>query len=422
MLLLLSLWACSDPGILTQEAVVSEAISTVITVEFETEEPVIARVDFGPDEALGLSTSPGAEPTTTHRFTLLRPADAETWWQPVVLDGDKERGGDVEVTTTGSLPAELPSFSVEGTHDRWHAVPVIGALSAPLILDPDGEVVWYWLDDRGLDTYRVRIDGDSVVYNAASVSGDPADDSVLVRVALDGSWEEEVPVPLLAHDFVLLPDGGIGAIAVEYRGEGEDEIRGDKLVEVHEGEVTDVWSTWDCFDPETTPGDEHGWTFANALDYDQATDAYMLGMRAQSTIQRIPRSDLSCDWSVGGQAGTIEVTEGRPFLHQHQFELLDDDHLLVFDNDGTSGTSRAVEYALDLQAGTAEQVWEYVPSPNIYTFVLGDVARLPDGDTLITWSVAGQIDRVSAEGEVEWTLNAGMGFALGFDTIYDQVP
>ena len=46
-----------------------------------------------------------------------------------------------------------------------------------------------------------------MIYNAASVSGDPADDSVLVKVALDGSSEEEIVVPLLAHDFVEHPDG-----------------------------------------------------------------------------------------------------------------------------------------------------------------------------------------------------------------------
>jgi len=183
-----------------------------------------------------------------------------------------------------------------------------------------------------------------------------------------------------------------------------------------------VWSAWDCYDPALIPGDEHGWTFANALDISPEGEAWFLGMRAFSTIQRIDRTTGACGWSVGGKAGTIDVVEGLPFLHQHQFELLDGDHLLVFDNDGQSWASRAVEYALDVDAGTAREVWSYTASPSIYSFVLGDVKRLEGGDTLVTWSVAGQIDRVDPTGEVMWQLNTELGYALGFDTIYAELP
>jgi len=71
---------------------------------------------------------------------------------------------------------------------------VLGNTTAVTIIDPAGEVVWYHTEDRDLDFYRARLslDGTSVLYNAASVSGDPAEDSELVRVALDGSGAHEV--------------------------------------------------------------------------------------------------------------------------------------------------------------------------------------------------------------------------------------
>jgi hypothetical protein len=120
----------------------------------------------------------------------------------------------------------------------------------------------------------------------------------------------------------------------------------------------------------------------------------------------------------GTHGATIEPDNSSDiFQHQHQFEVLEDS-FLVFDNDGsTNPTSRVLEYRLDPDSGTAEQIWSYVPDPNLYTFVLGDVNRFDDGDTLITWSVLGQIDRVSDSGSVGWTLNTSIGYIFGFNNV-----
>src|SRR5690606_10508309 len=137
-------------------------------------------------------------------------------------------------------------------HDQYTLVPVLGNTTAITIISPEGEIVWYHRDERDLEFFRARLslDGKSVIYNAASVSGDPSDESELVRVALDGSETSSIPVPLLAHDFVEHEDGTIGAIVVEYRDFEGTEIRGDSIVEIDEdGELETVWSAWDCFDP-----------------------------------------------------------------------------------------------------------------------------------------------------------------------------
>jgi hypothetical protein len=144
--------------------------------------------------------------------------------------------------------------------------------TAVTIINPEEEVVWYHTDNRELDFYRARLstDGESLLYNAASVSGDPADNSELVRVSLDGSVSSSIAIPLLVHDFVEHPDGTLAAIVVEYRDFDGTSLRGDKNVEVDDdGGVATVWSAWDCFDPAQEEGDniEHGWAFANALDY-----------------------------------------------------------------------------------------------------------------------------------------------------------
>lgn len=406
-------------------ATVSPTISTVVHVSWTTSEATTGYVEYGPTDALGMQTPLEKMAGTEHTAALLGlKAGTEYFYRVVLWDGDEAATSPVSSVSTGYLPTVLPGLSLTGSgHDQYTLVPLLGATTAATIIDPDGNIVWYHLEERDLDVYRVRLanDGKSILYNAGSVSGDPADNSELVRVQLDGSGQTAIPLPLLAHDFVELPDGTMTAIVVEYRDVEGVQVRGDKLVEVApDGTQTQVWSAWDCFDPALHPVDEmaHGWTFANALDYDSAEDVYYLGMRNFSSITRINRQTGACEWVLGQTASTLTFASGTPpFLHQHQFQV-NGDRLLVFDNEGSPGdVSRVVEYQLDLVAGTATRVWDYKSNPTVYTFVLGEPTRLPDGDTFVNWSAAGQIERVAPDGTSKWKLNSGAGYAFGFNTL-----
>ena len=412
--------------ILDLAAVVSEDIVTVVTVNWETDNPTGCHVDYGPAGSRSLETPPDSPDSLVHEQTLLGlPASTEIEYQVQCTEGVVS---EVQSITTGNLPSELPGIDVTGSgHQRYMAVPLIGNTTAATVLDPDGNIVWYTIDNRELDIYRVRLSGDGqgVIYNAASVSGDPAEDSEIVRVSFDGSERTTIPVPLLAHDFVELPDGTLAAIVVEYRDFQGEDLRGDQIVEIDlDGTQRVVWSAWDCWDPAEVSGTdtEFGWTWANALDYDAGEDAYYLSIRNFSTIVKIDRSSGECLWGLSGAAGTLELAGGSsPFLHEHQFQVLEDT-IVVFDNDGAGGTrSRVIEYAYDVDAGTAEEVWSYSPEPSIYSFVLGDVTRMDDGDTLVTWATLGQIQQVTPDHETVWQLNTDLGYALGFNEILETL-
>ena len=304
-------------------------------------------------------------------------------------------------------------------------LPVLGSPIGLVILDPEGNFLWWHFEERGLDVYRamLSVDGESVLYNAASVSGDPSEESQIMRVSLDGGTVEAIDVPLLAHEFVEHPDGTIGAMVVHYEGEGEDEIKGDSIVEIApDGTQTTIWTSWDCFDPDEHVGDdqEYGWTFANSLDYDPDTEDYFISLRNFSTVVQVHRSG-GCGWSFGDVGATIEASSGSgQFLHSHQFEILDDS-FLIFDNDGAlDPESRVLEYAFDPDADSAEQIWEYTTDPSVFSFVLGDVWRFDDGDTLVTWSVNGLIERVDDD-VAEWTVQADFGHAFGFNTVREDL-
>ncbi len=423
-------------GISELQATVSEVIPTVVTVSWKTDTALTGHVVFGASGEL--STPEETVASTEHSAILLGlPASTDAEWTVVMSDGHSETG----VVNTGTLPNTLPSVTATGTHDEYTVTSVLGGVTGPAILDPQGRFVWFYPDSHGLDVYRARLarDGKSVLYNAANVSGTPSDSSVIVRVSLDGTEESEIPVPLLAHDFVEMEDGSIVAMAVEFRDAGSDtgdtgaasQIRGDKLVQIApDGTQTDLWSSWDCFDPATDIGTDQdaGWTFANSLEYDATSDggsgAFELSLRNFSSITHIPRvpptSGSRCDWTFGTTAAT--VTPDVPFLHSHQFQLLhanttnDVGSMLIFDNAGMGNASRAIEYSFDPAQPVAHKIWEYDPSPSIFTFVLGDVARLDGGDTVVDFAVSGEIDRVTPAGAVAWRVNTALGYGFGFMT------
>jgi hypothetical protein len=410
-------------------AEVADKVATVVKVGWTTATPSTGYVEYGPTAALGLRTPAETTATTSHAAILLGlTANTVYHYRAVTMDGSAPVAGDAVTIRTGNLPLGLPILTTTGTgQSGFIVVPVVGMAVAVVILNGNGDIVWYHKDDRKLDFYRARLarDGKSVLYNAAKISGDPSPDSAIVRVALDGTEVSSVPIPFLAHDFVEHPDGTLGALAIEYRDFQGTAIAGNKIVEVApDGTQRTVWTSWDCFDPAAITGDDlqQGWTFANALDYDAAANVYYVGMRNFSSIARINRQTRACEWVLGLGAPTLTFAPGAPrFLHQHQFQVRGN-HVLVMDNDGAPGNaSRILEYELDLVARTATSVGSYTSNPSVYTFVFGEPLRFDDGTTFINWGAAGQMERLDPSGMSTWKLNTNVGYAFGFHTLVDSL-
>jgi hypothetical protein len=85
---------------------------------------------------------------------------------------------------------------------------------------------------------------------------------------------------------------------------------------------------------------------------------------------------------------------------QHQPTLLDNGHLLVFDNEGAGGRSRVVE----IDPLTQQQHWSFADDAThpLYSKTCGSCQRLASGNTLITESDNGRAIEVSPGGEIVW--------------------
>lgn len=388
---------------------------TVVRVTWRTASPDAGYVTFSVEGEPERRTPVEAEPTTEHEALLVGlPAESSVSFEVSLGDGSATEAGSV---STGTLPEALPTFALEGApDDRWRSIPLLDASTDDVhvvVLDPQYRIVWSHVDTRGSSVFRSRVrrDGTGVWYASTLIGGEPAESSAIVSVSWDGT-EQVFPVPWLAHDFVELQDGTIATLVYETR----DEVQGNAIVLLKADGSTEVaWSTFDCFDPAIHTGDdpEHGWTHTNALDYDEARDTFIVGMRNLGTIVEVDRGSGTCGDAFGGTGGTVAL-DGSAFYHQHQFERIPSG-LLVFDNDGAPGNeSRVLEYSYTQGDTEAVLLRTFRADPPLYSFILGDVYRSADQQTTITWSVEGVIDRYDIDGQRTMRVTPEPKYVLGF--------
>ncbi len=420
-----------DPAGLSVQVEVSPAIVTVVTVSWSTDSSSSGTVSWG----LGDDRSQARESAsgTDHEVQLRGLVSSTEYGYTVVSTTEGE--DPVEVSgnfTTGDLPPAIQQIGMSLVEDGggdadggWLFTPLVSGEEHPIILDRDGNVVWYH-EDFVIPSPRIlavkpSCDGQSVWFNSI----DAADDGIMmawvVRVSWDGTVVEHFEVLQHNHTFVEIPDGVVAMLYHDFQPVEDDDIRGDRIMEMApDGTMTQIWSVWDHFeytDDVYLPGT--GWTHANALEYIPDEDAYYVGLRNLDCIVKVDRATGETLWVYGGPHTDFDFDGVPPFAEQHEFQLLDDS-ILIFDNGTVSRNySQAVEVSLDTDSMHGEVLWNYTTDPTLFVPAGGDVHRLPSGNTLVTWSTAGQIDETTPEGDLVWRLNTDLGAGI-FYTIWQE--
>jgi hypothetical protein len=409
----------------------ADAIPTVLTVSFTTDAADPGWVSFGPSGEVGWRATATSTGDGSWEAVLVGlPAGTESW----VTVGAGATEGPTTTLTTDAAPAWIDLLDTsEGTPTPGLLVVGVSAAdgNGAAILDTQGRPVWWYLTPTGVvgsirTRARLSPDRSEVWFNAFNVgpAGGIGDgESVLVRVAIDGSTSELVSTPYAHHDFVLHADGTLAWIDADEREIDGLPIRGDRIRErAPDGTERVVWSAWDTFtyDPRVTnDGEDVWWTMCNHLEYDATTDTYTIGARNLGVITHIDRATGTVLWTAGTQATTYATDD--VFVMQHGFDVLDHG-LLVFDN-GPFGDldSRAARYIFDDTTGTAALAWQYHADPAIYSFVMGDVHHLADDGVRVVFSTQGVVHEVDADGELVADFSWEPGTVIGFAEVWDSL-
>jgi hypothetical protein len=134
-------------------------------------------------------------------------------------------------------------------------------------------------------------------------------------------------------------------------------------------------------------------------------------------------------WQFGGNCSGAPAPKCATATWQvnHGHQLLDTGDFLFFSN-GTFGRSSSPSQAFEFTLSTsgamsATQVNAYKSSGNEHSDSLGDVQRLPNGNTIVTFSNNGLIQELDSSWSVVQTLKAtSFGYSDWRQTLYGPPP
>jgi hypothetical protein len=132
----------------------------------------------------------------------------------------------------------------------------------------------------------------------------------------------------------------------------------------------------------------------------------LLDDRLTDRLPAFRSGSVLVSWPTFDAIGVIDLEAERVtwalsgmFVFQHDPTVLDNGHLLVFDNRGDQGQSKVIE----LDPVTQEVVWAYRGSENAFATKTGGAnQRLPNGNTLIVETDYGRAFEVTPDREIVW--------------------
>lgn len=130
------------------------------------------------------------------------------------------------------------------------------------------------------------------------------------------------------------------------------------------------------------------WTHMNAVEMD--TDGnIMVSSRHFDEITKINRTDSSVMWRLGGKGNQFTfINDSIQFLSQHDIRRIANGHITLFDNGRKLNPihpAAAKEYDLDENLLTATLVWSHREADTVYSRSQGNVQRLANGNTLVSY-------------------------------------
>jgi hypothetical protein len=277
------------------------------------------------------------------------------------------------------------------------------------IIDADGEMVWFF--PGPLNTCRAQMDYEGntmwmITCNPINEIGE------LRSVSMDGA-QVSMNVPGFDgahHDLTVMPGGKVAALVWSTP---DNEPPSDLVIRTPDGQVTSAFTIGsniylsDLF-------------HADAVHYNLSDDSFTISDRDPNVIVKVSSVGVP-QWQLGGMCdGAPTGTHCSPqsWLVNHGHHLLDDGTLLLFNNTETYYAAHVLEFQIDdTPSGLATTMLrDYTGTANSPT--LGDVQRLPGGNTLVTYSNAGTIVELDPSWNVVQTFTVRAGYSNWRPTLY----
>lgn len=339
--------------------------------------------------------------------------------------------------TINQLPDYFPNqidliYIDEDKYSQGINLIALNDIYSTITVDKNGEPVWFFdlenFEDNSFYAFELLPNG-----NIVGNSEIPSPSGYGYEINLDGDVVFKTDSYGHHHEFIKSSKNtyfGMRNDAIYEQNHCDDPINeyvyweGDNFIEYDlDGNIIWEWSTLDYlnhsdFNPSFCDGTNPNvidWTHANSVIFDQNTNSVYLSLRNISRIINVDYDSGDINWQIGQEEfmnDTSNVSIDFTFSGQHSLRLLENGHILLFDNHSylDPENSKCVEFSFDTDENEFSLEWEYVLPDNMFSHFRGECERMENGNTVISTGNDGQLLEVTNSMNVVWDLelkNAG---------------
>ncbi len=293
----------------------------------------------------------------------------------------------------------------------------LGAISADVLVDNEGDVVWYNLYDTIVRRSFTWTERNTILsgYDTArlveyDIYGNSILDINLKQVGVKNSIHHEV----LFNDkdeIVALTFDSVKMDLRKFGGNQDQYIRADGVIRLkNTGEKLWEWNLLDGYDPKqnlnSTFDPKQSLGHANSMTIDK-DGHYIISFRDFSQVWKVNSNDGTVIWKLG-KGGDFEMPEESYFIAQHSIHFNKFGELMMFDNGEKTKrpNSRVLRFTLDEDSMKAKLVRKVVLPIELSAYKMCSAELVDDDKYLVcTSSKNGIITIVNNQGDILWRVN-----------------
>jgi hypothetical protein len=306
----------------------------------------------------------------------------------------------------------------------------------PMILEPDGALVWFKPVPTGVNTADLRVqqyEGKPVLtwWEGQIIDGHGRGDDYIVNSAYEPVATVHAGNGLQAdlHEFDLTPQGTALISAYEpihwslsSVGGPSDGLLDDCVVQEIDVRTGLVMFEWHALGhiplsysyapvPHLT-GAVYDYFHLNSIQ-PQADGDLLIGARNTWAAYMISTTNGGLVWRLGGKRSSFTFGPGVRFAWEHDAELLPEGNVSIFDDEASppeSNQSRAIVLALNQTEHTATLARQLVhPGTRILTQSQGNAQPLPEDEEFVGWGEVGYASEFSTAGALSFDMHLPPG-------------
>jgi hypothetical protein len=322
--------------------------------------------------------------------------------------------------------------------DKYFLTQKLDQPGAVIILDAQGEIVWYESFQKGVRvsnwtnrrTVLCILGHDSIPFSGGDEIVEITLSGEIITHLVRGQGDMD---KVVHHDVRFDDHNNIYALTFDWRtfdlssvgGTKQDSILGDGIVVFNkQGKKLWEWSVFDHIDPLQDPKilkDRRDWLHANSLIKD--TDgSFLISFRDLNQIWKVDATTGKVKWKFG-KNGDFKLPDQYLFSGQHGTHACGINELLMLDNGLQSNLTRVLSFKLDTLSKQAVKTVEIKMPEEYFSIPKGSAYQIDRDKYLLCLSQPRVLMIIDTKGKTLWkVIMGGDPYRVEFVENFKETP